>query len=214
MLIAPPRPEEIAVEVQSSADTATSPATEANPASASKAVIQTVISLVVLFALFFVVFSLFREPILSFGGSVAKTLGLPGAFLFVYAIDTLVTPMSADVLFASVSAWEPVSFLATISVASILAGMTGYWIGRGLNHIPALHKVADGIRRKGGAMVERYGFWAIVLAALTPIPYSLVSWTCGVVRMKYSTFVIGCLFRAPRMVIYYLAIQAGIALAL
>jgi membrane protein YqaA with SNARE-associated domain len=178
-----------------------------------KAIIQTVVTMLLLLGGCYLGFSFFRTEIISFGQFIADYLGLLGSFLFVFVVDSLIVPMTVDVLFVTINAWAPIPFLLTISMASILAGLTGYWIGRLLLKFPFFHRTVTLIRHKTEPLVKRYGFMAIVLAALTPIPYSLISWSCGILKMKYWHFAIGCLFRLPRMFIYYYIIQWGISLA-
>ena len=57
--------------------------------------------------------------------------------------------------------------------------------------------------------MRSYGVWAIVLAALTPLPWSVTSWTAGALHMPWRHYLLGSLARAPRIILYYVFIHAA-----
>ena len=77
-------------------------------------------------------------------------------------------------------------FAAVTTVASVLGGVLGYFIGAGawsllgdifFNYVPGVTPEAfQGIQDFYG----RYDFWAIFLAGLTPIPYKVFTLSAGV----------------------------------
>ncbi len=174
-----------------------------------------VIRSVVLLGLVFgatVVVRLLDVPIEEFGRRAVARGGLVGVFAFVFLVDTFVVPASLDLLFPVTMDWPPVPLLLVMSVASILGGCAGYWIARGFSRWRYVARTVAAYRARGEHIIERYGIWAVVLAGLTPIPFSTVSWIAGMVRMPPGLYALGALSRAPRIVIYYLLIRAGLTL--
>ncbi|MFW5800225.1 MAG: hypothetical protein ACOCV8_05360, partial [Spirochaetota bacterium] len=83
---------------------------------------------------FYIILLIFAGEYLSIAGKwFGKYFGLWGAFLYVYIVDTLIVPTTADVLFTITQEWEPVALLAVMSIASMAGGFTGFIIGKKLN---------------------------------------------------------------------------------
>ena len=171
-------------------------------------------SLVVL--LLFLVFSIvlirLDLPLEDQAGQLARRGGLPGVFIYVLLVDTFTVPASLDLLFPVTRTWMPVPLLAVISAATILGGVAGYWIGRMLHHLPFVRRTVAGYYRRGVHIIERYGYWGVVLAAVTPLPFSTVSWIAGMVRLPFRLYLRGALWRIPRVVGYWALMQAGLLL--
>jgi membrane protein YqaA with SNARE-associated domain len=52
---------------------------------------------------------------------------------------------------------------------------------------------------KGKKLFDRYGIWAVIVGAFSPIPYSSICWTAGIYNMKFKPFIITSLLtRIPR----------------
>lgn len=102
--------------------------------------------------------------------------------------DPLMIPM---ILRRPDRAWF-LAFLTTVT--SALGGVVGYGIGLFLFEkvgIPVLE--AYGLQSKFvafQALFYKWGFWAIVIKALTPIPFKLVTITCGALHFNFTLFVI------------------------
>jgi membrane protein YqaA with SNARE-associated domain len=152
-------------------------------------------------------------PLEERAGALARRGGLPGVFIFVLVVDTFTVPATLDLLFPVTQGWRPVPLLAVMSGASILGGILGYWIGRLLYHLRFVRRTVAGYYRRGVHVIERYGYWGVVLAALTPLPFSTVSWIAGMVRLPFHRYVLAALWRIPRVVGYWFLLQAGLLLA-
>lgn len=163
---------------------------------------------------YILVYLLFNEPINQFGIWFGEVFGLLGVFVFSYVMDFMIMPGSVDVLFpiAIGQAWEPWGFLAVVSLGSILGGYSGFLLGRVLDRIPFIRTLTANYEARGRDILTRWGFWAVVAAALTPVPYSTVSWLAGMLNIRHRTYLLGSLFRIPRVVGYYWAIAGGLQL--
>jgi membrane protein YqaA with SNARE-associated domain len=122
-----------------------------------------------------------------------------------------IVPMSVDILFPFVMEWPAVPLLLTMSIASSVGGIGGYWIGRLLGHLRIVKMFTSRFSVDGERLVNRYGIWAVVLAGLTPIPFSTVCWIAGMVHVNPHLLILATLSRFPRMVIYYAVIRGGLS---
>lgn len=88
------------------------------------------------------------------------------------------------------------AFLATLF--SILGGMLGYIIGHfafetiGMAIINYFH-FQHGFEVVKNWFID-YGFYAVLLAGFTPIPYKLFTITAGLVKMNFPMFVLASIF--------------------
>lgn len=102
--------------------------------------------------------------------------------------DPLMVPM---VLQNKEKAWS-IAFLTTVT--SVIGGVVGYGIGLFLFETLGLPILKTyGLEAKFALFQEtfyRWGFWAIVIKALTPIPFKLVTITCGALKFNFTLFVI------------------------
>jgi len=62
---------------------------------------------------------------------------------------------------------------------------------------------------RGRLLFSRYGLYAVILAAFTPIPFSTVCWIAGIFEMDRKLFFIGTLWRVPRFLLWFLVLGLG-----
>jgi membrane protein YqaA with SNARE-associated domain len=98
-----------------------------------------------------------------------------------------------------------------LGLVSVVAGLLGWGIGRWLGHLPLFQRMFGGFKGDHREFIRKYGFWAVVLGAITPLPYSVTCWTAGVLGIRGGVVLIASLlFRLPRFVLYYwLLVYAG-----
>lgn len=80
---------------------------------------------------------------------------------------------------------------SVLSVAAIfIASTVGYFVGKFLNQM-AIRKLIDEKKEKKIAFyVNRYGFWAVVIARLSPfLSNDAISFVAGIVKMSYWKFI-------------------------
>lgn len=85
----------------------------------------------------------------------------------------------------------------TASAASVLAGATGWSMGRWVGpRGPMLWLIErTGVR----SLLAEYGGRAIAVAAVGPFPYAPTTWAAGAAGVPFVEVVIGCLFRVPKI---------------
>jgi membrane protein YqaA with SNARE-associated domain len=146
-----------------------------------------------------------REPAVQASDWIVDQLGLWGIAIAVILADTFTFPVPPDayLLAAVASNADELPILAVISVSSILAGNLAYFVGPLLQNVPILGKRIEKFRGRGELLFKKWGLWTVVVAALTPIPFSIVCWFAGIYKMPYRPFFIGTLTRFLRFALFY-----------
>ena len=145
---------------------------------------------------------------------VVERIGFAGLCLILFVTDTLVTPISPDILLVVIAhsnlAEHWLLYVSILGLVSVVSGMVGWCIGRWLTHFKVVQKLFGQFDVDQRRFIQKYGFWAIVLGATTPLPYSITCWTAGVVQVKWTTVLAASiLFRIPRIIVYYLFIASA-----
>ncbi len=113
------------------------------------------------------------------------------------AAESIFFPIPPDVMLAPMTLarppdWWRLALLTTL--ASVLGGLVGYALGATVQDwvMPWVDRI--GQREAFETAVgwfETYGFWAVLLAGITPIPYKVFTVSAGVVHMALLPFVLG-----------------------
>lgn len=120
--------------------------------------------------------------------------------LFVLAFaESSFFPIPPDPLLVALclgAAKRSLPFAAVATVASVAGGIAGYGIGAGAWHLVEgwFFAYVPGVDAESFAMVkglyDRWDFWAVFLAGLTPIPYKVFTLSSGVFGINFSVFVV------------------------
>lgn len=89
-----------------------------------------------------------------------------------------------------------------LAVLSYGSGIIGYFIGKYLQNTRFYRVLRYRRFHKYEAKLRAYGMYLIVVAALTPIPYSGISMLIGTVRYPFKKFVVFSLTRFIRFATY------------
>jgi membrane protein DedA with SNARE-associated domain len=92
-----------------------------------------------------------------------------------------------------------VTILATISYG---AGVTGYFFGHYLSRTLFFRVIKRRFLRKLDSRLETFGIYLILIAAMTPLPFSGVSMLIGYVRFPLKRFLLFSLTRFLRFFLY------------
>ena len=80
-----------------------------------------------------------------------------------------------------------------VAVSSVAGAVVGHWLGKRLGR-PLLHRwFSDVTTARVESLFQRYGVWATLIAAITPVPYKVFAITAGVLDMDRRTFVLASL---------------------
>lgn len=126
--------------------------------------------------------------------------GHPRAQAFLAALsftESSVFPIPPDVMLAPMCLAKPEKswrYAAVCTFFSVLGGMAGYLIGKlafGWIEPWLLDSRYADTFASAVAAFETWGFWYILVAGFTPIPYKIFTVSAGVVGMPFLTFVGG-----------------------
>lgn len=162
----------------------------------------------------------YEEQLASMADWVVQRIGFAGLALILMVTDTLVTPFPPDILLVVIAKshlaenW-PI-YVGLLGVVSVIAGMTGYGIGRWLGHFTWSQRLFGQFKEDHHTFIRKYGFWAVAIGSVTPLPYSVTCWTAGVLGLHWSTVLAAALlFRLPRIyLVYWLLSNTGSVLFL
>ncbi|HMU64322.1 MAG: hypothetical protein E6Q61_00825 [Nitrosomonas sp.] len=151
---------------------------------------------------------LFEDELATATSWVVERIGFAGLCMILLVTDTFVTPFPPDILLiviakSSLSEQWPF-YVLILSMVSVFAGMLGWGIGRWLGHFQFAKRLFGEFKDEHREFIRRYGFWAVVIGAITPLPFSVTCWASGVMGLRAVTvFSAAALFRIPRFFIYY-----------
>ena len=172
----------------------------------------TVLGIALLIVAMIVVTYAFRNQILALGKDFVDLLGPVGVALGWFLPDALTLPIPADAIkmlamTGGMDFWTIVIFAGG---GSVIGGCIGFQIGRYVANWRSFKQFMD---RRGGEvnrLMRRYGPLALMIAVLTPVPYSIACWGSGALNMRFKTFFLISLLRIPRVAFYLLLIDQGV----
>jgi len=145
-----------------------------------------------------------------------QSYGAVGLFIISF-IESFISPILPDLLLIPMALAAPeqaIYYSVIATVASVLGGIIGYFIGIRLG-LPVLQRYAPAKHIETiHNWLERYGGWAIFMAALAPIPYKFISISAGVFRVNIVVFLIASIlgrgkrFLLEGILIFYYGPQA------
>lgn len=112
--------------------------------------------------------------------------------------ESVIFPIPPDVMLAPMAMTQPQrawQFAWITTVASVLGGITGYWLGYFLFD-PVVMPLVEwaGYEDKLARVTDwfhSYGFWIIFIAGFSPLPYKLFTVSGGMLSVAFVPFVMG-----------------------
>ncbi|WP_417684835.1 YqaA family protein [Pseudidiomarina gelatinasegens] len=112
--------------------------------------------------------------------------------------ESVVFPIPPDVMLAPMAMTQPEKawrFALITTLASVLGGIAGYWLGYFLFDPVVLPLVEwagyqDKLIRVT-SWFQDYGFWIIFIAGFSPLPYKLFTVSGGMLGVAFIPFVLG-----------------------
>jgi membrane protein YqaA with SNARE-associated domain len=153
----------------------------------------------------------FRPELEGLSRFLVVRFGFFGLFAGPFIADAFSFPAPPQLyLLAAITTHQPaVVALTLVSAGSVLGGNVGRWFGSLLGDRPFLSRLLGRTRERVDAVFRRYGYWAVAVGALMPLPYSLLCYLAGVYQMPRGLFALMSLLRVPRLVVFYLILRAG-----
>ncbi len=136
--------------------------------------------------------------------------GVP-ALIVLAVVEPVCVPIPADVLVIGLCMGKPhkaIQYGLICSLFSVLGGTLAFLLGLAIGPervIGFFESISVGPlnlgekAQKALEIYQRYDFWAIAIAALTPVPYMLFSWLGGMAEISLLKFIgVSLIFRTMR----------------
>lgn len=156
---------------------------------------------------------LYQPQVEAVARGIVERTGGWGVGLGFFLVDAFSLPIPNDIFsvfgrMGGLAFWEVVAWA---SVGSIVGGSMGWWIGRDLiSKIAWLRTWVQSQGDESVARVQKWGAWFVGVAAVTPMPYSLVCWGAGIVRLPFLPVLAASTLRVVRVGLYLWLIEQGI----
>ena len=153
----------------------------------------------------------FRPELEALGRAFLERFGYAGIAFGTYIADGLHFPVPPQFyMLTSIVSGRSVPFtIAAVCVGSLLGGYTSYSIARKASHLRIFKRWLRRTKKKVDWLFERFGYWAIAIGSLTPVPYSFLCYVAGGYRMPPRIFVALSLFRIPKVILYFYLLKLG-----
>lgn len=92
--------------------------------------------------------------------------------------------------------------LSILTVFSFAAGIIGYFVGRFFSKTLFFKKIRERYLQQYESQLRRYGGYLVFVGAVTPVPFSATCMLAGSVEFNFRDFVLICLTRILRFVVY------------
>ncbi len=173
----------------------------------------TMLFFLMLFTLSGIISFIYKEEIKANASSIAELIGPLGLAVAAFIADFFISFTPPDVMLFIV-ANSPLKFnsfacISLIALASVLAGNLAWFLAYQMHTLNLVPSFVKEFAKKQEALIARYGVLIIILGALTPLPYSATNWASGLLKIKWSYFFLGSLFRIPRIFLsYYILVKS------
>lgn len=107
--------------------------------------------------------------------------------------ESIFNPIPPDPLLIGMAALNQnlaLLYAALVTVSSVLGALVGHWLGLKLGRPIVLKFISEKKVERVETMFHRYGAWAILVAAFTPIPYKVFAVTAGILELDRRPFLI------------------------
>ncbi|MBN1338530.1 MAG: VTT domain-containing protein [Bacteroidales bacterium] len=93
-------------------------------------------------------------------------------------------------------------YVTLFSLISYIAGTSGFLFGKYLNNTRYYRYLRRRFLGKYHSLLTKYGFFLILVAALTPLPFSAISILVGSLNYPAGKYLLYALSRFPRYAVY------------
>lgn len=97
-----------------------------------------------------------------------------------------------------------------LGTLSYLGGINAYFLGALVRKFPSVERYIQRKYEKDFEMIKKWGGIVIIMAALFPLPFAMISTIAGIVKYPFRTFVLYGLTRYIRFFLYAIVIFGAI----
>jgi membrane protein YqaA with SNARE-associated domain len=107
--------------------------------------------------------------------------------------ESIFNPIPPDPLLIGMAVINPnlaLVYAGLVTISSVLGALVGHWLGLRFGRPLVLRFISVHKVDRVEAMFLKYGSWAILIAAFTPIPYKVFAISAGVLEMDRRPFLL------------------------
>jgi len=128
-------------------------------------------------------------------------------FSFFLVSETILGVIPPEIFIAwSAKSASPWLFLFVLATMSYLGGILAFYAGNRLLKIPRVKNHLENKIAKHITNLRKWGGFFVFIGAMLPVPHSIVSLACGLIKYNFRNYLLWALFRYLRFVIYALVI--------
>ena len=146
-------------------------------------------------------------PLIAWVETVVTAYGLLGMSAISF-MEAFIFPVPTAFFIAPMAAFGIDPFIITLvaTISSVLGAFVGYGLGRYLG-LPVANRLFGKYIPKVQKYFDRWGAWAVFIAAFTPVPFKVFTWTSGIFRVDLRKFALACV--VGRFMQFTIAAYAG-----
>ncbi len=140
------------------------------------------------------------ETLKNWAEELVADYGYLGIFVVSFT-ESIIQPVPPDPFITGGTAFglSPINAALTATAGSVLGGLVGYFLGKFLGESFLKKYISDKHYEKGEILFRKYGILAVIIAAITPIPFKVICWMAGIFEMPVLGFLIAAFIgRLPR----------------
>ena len=128
--------------------------------------------------------------------SLAESEWAIALLLIITFSESVIFPIPPDPLLIAIGIANPAAAIwvaALTAIASVAGAVLGRWLGQKIGR-PLLRKlVPEDKTDRAETLFSKYGAWAILIAAFTPIPYKVFTILAGIMNLDLKPFLLASL---------------------
>lgn len=174
-------------------------------------VAQVVVPLGVVFLGVSMAAALFRPQLRVLGEGFVHRFGYAGMALGAFVSDAFNFPIPPQFyMLTAVAAGAPqIPSVTVVCVSSVIAANVAYFVAGSLAKVPFIAHRIEASRPRIDPLFAKYGYYAVAIGAMLPIPFSLLCYVAGLYKVPYRIYVVLVLMRVPRLLAFYALIRLG-----
>ncbi len=110
--------------------------------------------------------------------------------------ESIFNPIPPDALLVAVAIHQPhnaIPLALMVTAASVAGALVGHWLGARVGRPIVDRLLAARHVERAERLFDRYGVWAVLFAALTPVPYKVFAILAGVLEFDRRPFLVASL---------------------
>ncbi|MFC5283283.1 YqaA family protein [Pedobacter alpinus] len=158
---------------------------------------------IAIFLLIFIIVDYFFLDTRAIFESLVNDYSPKFIFLVFYISETILGLLPPEIFIAwSAKMSNPWLYLTGLASLSYLGGITAYYLGKLTFKIPVVKNYLENKIAIHLVNLRKWGSIFVVVGAMLPLPHSIVSFACGLIKYDFKHYLLWALFRFLRFYIY------------